>query len=101
MNILLLGYGKMGKEIEKVAISRGHQIAHKIDLNNVGDLHTINSSEIDVAVEFSGPEAAVANLLFCLNNNIPVVSGSTGWLDRKSEIDSICLQKKGAFFYAS
>ena len=101
MNILLLGYGKMGKEIEKVAISRGHQIAHKIDLNNVEDLHTINPTEIDVAIEFSGPEAAVANLLFCLNNNIPVVSGSTGWLDRKSEIDSICLQKKGAFFYAS
>lgn len=101
MNILLLGYGKMGKEIEKVAISRGHQIAHKIDLNNVEDLHTITPTEIDVAIEFSGPEAAVANLLFCLNNNIPVVSGSTGWLDRKSEIDSICLQKKGAFFYAS
>lgn len=101
MNILLLGYGKMGKEIEKVALSRGHQIAHKIDLNNVEDLHTINPTEIDVAIEFSGPEAAVANLLFCLNNNIPVVSGSTGWLTRKSEIDNICLQKKGAFFYAS
>jgi 4-hydroxy-tetrahydrodipicolinate reductase len=102
MNILLLGYGKMGKEIEKTALSRGHTIAHKIDLNNVQDLHKeVKPEYIDAAIEFSGPEAAVANLMYCLSNGIPVVSGSTGWLDKKTEIDTICLQKKGAFFYAS
>jgi 4-hydroxy-tetrahydrodipicolinate reductase len=102
MNIVLLGYGKMGKEIEKIAISRGHTIVHKIDLNNLQDLHTeIKPEQVDVAIEFSGPEAAVINLLYCLDKGIPVVSGSTGWLDRKTEIDTICLQKKGAFFYAS
>lgn len=101
MNILLLGYGKMGKEIEKIAIGRGHQITHKIDLNNLADLKNINPAKVDTAIEFSGPEAAIANLLYCLNNGIPVVSGSTGWLDKKTEIDTICLQKKGAFFYAS
>jgi 4-hydroxy-tetrahydrodipicolinate reductase len=101
MEILLLGYGKMGKEIEKIAISRGHNIAHKIDLNNLQDLRSINPLQIDAAIEFSGPEAAVANLMYCFESGIPVVSGSTGWLDKKTEMDTICLQKKGAFFYAS
>jgi 4-hydroxy-tetrahydrodipicolinate reductase len=101
MNILLLGYGKMGKEIEKTAISRGHTIAYKIDSHNVQDLHKIIPEQIDAAIEFSGPEAAVPNLMYCFEKGIPVVSGSTGWLDRKTEIDTICLQKKGTFFYAS
>lgn len=101
MNIIILGYGKMGREIEKIALSRGHTIAHKINIDNLDELLAINPAEVDVAIEFSGPEAAVANLLYCFENHIPVVSGSTGWLDKKSELDVICMQKKGAFFYAS
>jgi len=101
MRILILGYGKMGKAIEEIAEDRGHTIAHKININNTQALKFIDHSEIDVAIEFSQPDAAFENIKYCLNNNIPVVSGTTGWLDRKSEIDELCRQNDGAFFYAS
>ncbi len=101
MRILILGYGKMGKAIEEIAEDRGHTIAHKININNTQALKFIDSSEIDVAIEFSQPDAAFDNISYCLTNNIPVVSGTTGWLDRKSEAEALCKKNNGALFYAS
>lgn len=101
MKILILGYGKMGKAIEEIAEERGHSIEHKININNTQALKFIKPDEIDVAIEFSQPDAAFDNLSYCLENNIPVVSGTTGWLDRKNEIEALCTQKNGTFFYAS
>ena len=97
MNIALLGYGKMGKAIEKIAIERGHEIVAKIDINQL-----INDfSNVDVAIDFSDPSAAYQNIYNCIENGIPVVSGTTGWLDKYQEIVDYCHQKGGAFIYAS
>lgn len=101
MRILILGYGKMGKAIEEIAEDRGHTIAYKININNTQALKFIDSSEIDVAIEFSQPDAAFDNISYCLNNNIPVVIGTTGWLDRKSETEELCQKNNGTLFYAS
>jgi 4-hydroxy-tetrahydrodipicolinate reductase len=101
MNILLLGYGKMGKTIEQIAISRNHNITARIDVNNRHELANINAHNTDVAIEFSQPEAAVENLKWCFEYHIPVVCGTTGWLSHKQEIESLCLEKEGGFFYAS
>ena len=101
MNILILGYGKMGKAIEEIAEERGHSIGHKININNIQALKFINPEEVDVAIEFSQPDAAFDNISYCLEHGIPVVSGTTGWLDRKNEIEKLCEQKNGTFFYAS
>lgn len=98
MKILLLGYGKMGKAVEQIALERGHQIAGRIDRNNHEELPGIQA---DVAIEFSQPEAAYENLQYCLQNNIPVVCGTTGWLHQKSAIEKLTLSCNGAFFYAS
>lgn len=98
MNILLIGYGKMGKVIEGVAIKRGHTIAGRIDIDNQDELDTANA---DVAIEFSHPDAAFENVKRCLLRSIPVVCGTTGWLSRKAEIEKICELYDGAFFYAS
>lgn len=101
MNILILGYGKMGKAIEEIALDRGHSVPHKININNTNALKFIDPETVDVAIEFSQPDAAFDNVTYCLNNGIPVVSGTTGWLDKKKEAEAICQQKDGAFFYAS
>ncbi|MBX2963471.1 MAG: 4-hydroxy-tetrahydrodipicolinate reductase [Cyclobacteriaceae bacterium] len=98
MKILLLGYGKMGKIIERIAVSRGHEISAKIDLNNRDQLAHVTA---DVAIEFSQPEAAFDNIKFCLENNIPIVCGTTGWLDRLTEVEKLTQTCNGAFFYAS
>ena len=98
MNILLIGYGKMGKAVEAVAISRGHQIAGRID--NQQELLGVSGSA-DVAIEFSQPEVAIANLKFCFDKKIPVVCGTTGWLNHVKEIEEYCLQKGGALIYSS
>ncbi len=98
MKILLLGYGKMGKAIEKLALERGHEIAGRIDTK---DLSLIASSKADVAIEFSQPEAAFDNIKACLENNIPVACGTTGWLDKKSDVAMLTKQHNGTFFYAS
>lgn len=98
MNILLIGYGKMGKVIESIALRRGHTIAGRIDIDNQDELNRVNA---DVAIEFSHPDAAFSNVKRCLERNIPVVCGTTGWLSRKSEIEKICDVYEGAFFYAS
>lgn len=101
MRILILGYGKMGKTIEQIALNRKHSVPFKIDLHNQQELSTITSDMVDVAIEFSNPESAYKNVKYCIENNIPVVCGSTGWLDKKKEIEELCLKNKGAFFYAS
>lgn len=98
MKILLVGYGKMGKTIERVALERGHEIAAKIDIDNRDDL---NTAEGDVAIEFSHPDAAFDNVKKCVERGIPVVCGTTGWLARKPEIENLVRQKNAAFFYAS
>ncbi len=101
MRILLIGYGKMGKAIEQVALRRGHYIAYKIDLSNSASLATIYPQTIDVAIEFSQPEAAYDNISQCLSQGIPVIAGTTGWLAQKEALDAYCQAQQGTFFYAS
>jgi 4-hydroxy-tetrahydrodipicolinate reductase len=98
MEILLLGYGKMGKIIERIALERGHTIVGKITAQNRHELKFIKA---DVAIEFSQPEGAFENVKICLENNIPVACGTTGWLDRKPEVEKLTLACNGTFFYAS
>ncbi|MFD2512408.1 4-hydroxy-tetrahydrodipicolinate reductase [Pontibacter locisalis] len=101
MRILLIGYGKMGKTIEQLALSKGHEIIGRIDHNNAEDLLNYTSENADVAIEFTHPEAAYGNISYCLTHGIPVVSGSTGWLDKFEEAVELCKKNNGAFFYAS
>jgi len=98
MKIVLIGYGKMGKTIERIAISRGHEIAGRID---VGDDINLFSQTVDVAIEFTQPEAAVHNLKACFKKGIPVVCGTTGWLQHKAEIENECQSKNGTLLYSS
>jgi 4-hydroxy-tetrahydrodipicolinate reductase len=101
MKILILGYGKMGKTIEQMALNRKHTVPHKIDVTNKAELLTLDNKAVDVAIEFSQPESAYINIKYCLEHGIPIVSGTTGWLDKKKEIEDICKKNNGAFFYAS
>lgn len=101
MNILILGYGKMGKIIAETATERGHTIAGKINIENRDDLDDLDTANIDVAIEFSEPTAAFDNISWAINRQIPVLSGTTGWLERKPEIERLALSKGGSFFYAS
>lgn len=96
MKIALLGYGRMGKEIEKIAVSRGHEIVIKKD---AGDIVDINLA--DVAIDFSIPTSAFENITDCINNQVPVISGTTGWLNKYDDAVALCEEKKGAFIYAS
>jgi 4-hydroxy-tetrahydrodipicolinate reductase len=98
MKIILLGYGKMGKTIERIAVERGHAISAKIDVANQ---HELDTAIGDVAIEFSHPDAAFDNITKCLKRNIPVVCGTTGWLDRRAEVEALCSKSNGSFFYAS
>ena len=97
MNIGLLGYGKMGKTIEKLAIDRGHQIVLTIDKPT----QNMNFKGVDVAIDFSLPSAAVNNIKSALNAQVPVISGTTGWLDHFKEVTDYCQSHNGAFLYAS
>ena len=101
MNILLLGYGKMGRTIEQTALQRGHTIAGRIDLHNRADLDTLPTDAVDVAIEFSSPESAVENLLTCFERGWPVVCGTTGWLHEREQVENQCRIAAGGFFYAS
>jgi 4-hydroxy-tetrahydrodipicolinate reductase len=101
MNILLVGYGKMGKAIEKIALERGHTIVGKIDVSNRSDIEQLSRGDVDVAIEFSAPEAAFDNITSCIKKGWAVVSGTTGWLAHKAEIEALCKKENGAFFYAS
>ncbi len=101
MRIALIGYGKMGKTIEKIALQRQHTISYRIDWDNADDLDLLNPQNTDIAIEFTTPESAPRNLRVCLESGVPVVCGSTGWLDEKPDIEEICHRKNGTFFYAS
>ena len=97
MKIALLGYGKMGKVIEKIALERGHEIVlKKLSASSYEGL-----SNADVAIDFSVPESAVCNISECFDTNVPVVCGTTGWLDQYDEMVSLCKEKNGSFIYAS
>ena len=96
MKIGIIGYGKMGKAIEKVAIDRGHLISFK---TNKCDLNFIN--DVDITIEFSTPESAFTNIKNCIDSNVPVVSGTTGWLEDLEDIKKLCDKKNGSFLYAS
>lgn len=101
MNIVLMGYGKMGKVIEKVAQSRGHNIVARIDVDNRQEFESLSASQIDAVIEFSHPSSAFQNVKSCLEKGVPVVCGTTGWLEQKPEIEAIATQKGGAFFWSS
>ncbi|MBL7831709.1 MAG: hypothetical protein JNK41_11820 [Saprospiraceae bacterium] len=101
MRISLIGYGKMGQTIEKIALQNGHEITFKIDRNNEEDLLKINNSNTDVAIEFTQPSSAVRNIIYCFENNVPVVCGTTGWLDKWEEVKKMCNQLNGTILYAS
>lgn len=97
MKIALLGYGKMGQTIERIALERGHEIVLKKDEFNTYE----GLSEADVAIDFSIPAVAVDNISSCFHANVPVISGTTGWLDRYDEMVSLCTEKNGAFISSS
>ena len=101
MKIALVGYGKMGKEIETIAIEKGHEIVLKISIDNTEDLTTVNLQLADVAIEFSGPESAVENIKKCIDAGVPVISGSTGWLSQWKEVEEYCTSSFGTLIYAS
>ena len=96
MKIALLGYGRMGKEIEKIALSRGHEIVIRKDVNDEIDI-----TLADVAIDFSVPHSAFNNIKNCINNNVPVISGTTGWLEKYEDAVALCEEKNSAFIYAS
>lgn len=97
MKIALLGYGRMGKVIERIALERGHEIVlRKGSSDTFEDLH-----KADVAIDFSIPDAAVSNISTCLEQGIPVISGTTGWLENYHEMVKLCEQQNGAFIYGS
>jgi len=97
MKIALLGYGKMGKFLERIASDRGHDIVLKVDVNTPSYDITV----ADIAIDFSIPAAAVHNITNCLSHGVPVVSGTTGWLDDYEKMVALCKENNGAFIYAS
>lgn len=99
MNILLLGYGKMGQMIDQLANQQGHTIVGKID--NSEELKAYDASQADVAIDFSQPDAAVGNIKWCIDHQIPVAVGTTGWLEQKAELDAYCADHDGTYLYAS
>ncbi|MBV6428879.1 MAG: 4-hydroxy-tetrahydrodipicolinate reductase [Haliscomenobacter sp.] len=101
MKIALIGYGKMGKIIAKLAEEAGHTIALVIDRDNLDELTSGRLAEAEVAIEFSQPESAVGNIIACLEAGLPVVCGTTGWLDHLDEVKAQVASCQGALFYAS
>lgn len=101
MNIALVGYGKMGKAIEEIALERGHRVVLKINDENLDDFTPGNIKSADVAIEFTGPHSALDNIKKLLDNGIPVVCGSTGWTEHINDVNKACREKNGSFLYAS
>lgn len=97
MKIALLGYGRMGQTIEQIAIKRGHTIVLKVDKDDTD----YDITQADVAIDFSIPDVAFNNISLCLNHQVPVISGTTGWLQDYDKAVALCNEKKGAFIYAS
>ena len=101
MNIALIGYGRMGNEIESVSVKRGHLIKLIIDNDNEKDLNAANLKCIDAAIEFSSPDAAYNNVVKCLENKVPVVSGTTGWLESYEKAAEICRKNNTSLIHSS
>jgi 4-hydroxy-tetrahydrodipicolinate reductase len=101
IRIALIGYGKMGKAIEEIALQRGHSVVLKIDEFNTADYTRENLSKTDVAIEFTGPHSAYANVKNAIDWQTPIVCGSTGWTERLDELKKYCQEKNGSFIYAS
>lgn len=101
MKIALIGYGKMGKAIEEIAVAKGHEIVLKISVDNTEEFTLEAVQKADVAIEFTGPHSAVESIKKCMDAGVPVVSGSTGWLQQWEEVVDHNLQKNGGFLYAS
>lgn len=101
MKAAIIGYGKMGREIEKILLERGHDVALVIDTDNASDLDAAHLADVDVALEFTMPTTAYGNIRTCIEHATPVVSGTTGWTDRLPELQALCREKGGALFYAS
>lgn len=101
LKIALIGYGKMGKAIEQIAIAQGHSIALIIDAANIDELNASNLQRCDVAIEFTSPHTAVQNILTCIDAGTPVVCGSTGWLENWDKVKEHCNKQNGSLLYAS
>src|SRR5947209_6717765 len=101
MQIAIIGYGKMGKMIEEIALQRGHSIVLKINIENTEDFTKQNIAKADVAIEFTGPETAYDNVKKCNDYGVPVVSGSTGWNDKLEEIKEYAAKHNGSFLHTS
>ena len=101
MNIALIGYGKMGKAIEVIAVERGHTVGLKIDISNLDQFTAANLQQCDVAIEFTGPETAAENITRCVDAGVPIVCGSTGWLHQLETVSHHCKEVDGALLYAS
>lgn len=101
MNIAIIGYGRMGKTIEKIAIDRGHTIGLKIDLNNQDELNPQSLKDIDVAIEFTTPATALSNVSRCLQASCPIISGTTAWNDKHEEAIALCKAENGALLISS
>ena len=101
MKIALIGYGKMGKAIEEMALIKGHEIVLKIDLNNANEFTKSNLQKAEVAIEFTGPHSAFENISKCIEWNVPVISGSTGWLEKWDDMTALCNQYQGCVVYSS
>ena len=101
MKVAIIGYGKMGREIERVLLERGHEVALVIDMDNAGDLNVGKMRGVDVAIEFTTPDTALGNIKKCLEIGVPVVCGTTAWTARLPEVEALCKEWDGAFFYAS
>ena len=101
LNIALIGYGKMGKAIEAIALQRGHKVQLKIDISTMDQFTKENLQKCDVAIEFTNPQGAVKNIITCLGAGIPVISGSTGWLNNWNQVEVECQKENGALVYAS
>ncbi|RYY68122.1 MAG: 4-hydroxy-tetrahydrodipicolinate reductase [Chitinophagaceae bacterium] len=101
MNIAIIGYGKMGKAIEAIALAKGHQVPVKISSQNKHEFTADNLQQCDVAIEFTNPHSAVENIKTCIDAGLPVISGTTGWLEELEFIKQYVAEKKAAFLYAS
>lgn len=101
MKAAIIGYGKMGREIERILAQRGHDVALVIDIDNAADLDAAHLAGVDVAIEFTTPATAYRNIRTCLECDVAVVSGTTGWTERLPELQALCRERGGAMFYAS
>lgn len=101
MKIAIIGYGKMGKEIENLAAQNNIKVNAIIDIQNSGDIYKLKPSEVDVAIEFTTPASVIKNIKICFEQNIPIVTGTTGWYEQLPEVEKLQKQYNGTLFYAS